>query len=364
MNEEKDRPDEIPENGVQTAPEGEIDVGARLREAREARGMSPKEAAAALKLSSRQIVALEANDWTQWPRTITRGFVRNYARLLDIDAAPLMAALDGMPPPSGPELPVAVGSAVDMPGEERGDRRDWVRVGAGLLALILAILAYLFVPAETWRSGFDSIQAFFSEKRAVQTSKPASPAAAPGETRRIAAAPPARPATEPTPAPAASAPTPAPAVTPAPTASTPAPGETAVPHTPPAILQPAAPDKPPADSSATPGADALTPAPGESASSAPGDAPAASPGEETSKPAPGDALAFSFTAESWVEVRDADGKVIFSRLNPAGTMQEVSGRPPFKLVIGNASQVSLRYKGRLVDLSKRGANDVARLTVE
>ena len=51
-----------------------LTVGQRLRAAREAKGMSIDEIARSLKLSPRQIVALEADDWTSLPcKTIIRG---------------------------------------------------------------------------------------------------------------------------------------------------------------------------------------------------------------------------------------------------------------------------------------------------
>jgi cytoskeleton protein RodZ len=75
-------------------------------------------------------------------------------------------------------------------------------------------------------------------------------------------------------------------------------------------------------------------------------------------------LKFAFAQPSWVEVRDRDGRVIFSQKNAAGSEREVEGQPPFSVVIGNAAHVTLQYKGVAVDLSKRSKDDVARVTVE
>ena len=61
--------------------------GARLRRAREARGESVHEAAFAIKLSPRQIEALENDDFAALPgMAFVRGFARNYARYLGLDA--------------------------------------------------------------------------------------------------------------------------------------------------------------------------------------------------------------------------------------------------------------------------------------
>ena len=70
-------------------------VGQQLRAAREARGLTADDVAKAIKLSFRQVKALEADDWPNLPgKTIIRGFVRNYARLLTLDSSQLMTDLD------------------------------------------------------------------------------------------------------------------------------------------------------------------------------------------------------------------------------------------------------------------------------
>ena len=71
-----------------------------------------------------------------------------------------------------------------------------------------------------------------------------------------------------------------------------------------------------------------------------------------------------FEDESWVEIRDRDGKVILWQLNLPGTRQVVSGRPPLSFVIGNAHGVRLTYDDRPVDLAPYTRTDVARMTLE
>jgi cytoskeleton protein RodZ len=66
-----------------------------------------------------------------------------------------------------------------------------------------------------------------------------------------------------------------------------------------------------------------------------------------------------------VEIRQADGAVLMSQINAAGTTRAVEGEPPYTLVIGNASKVDLEYRGRPVDLaSSTNRDDVARLRLE
>ena len=71
-----------------------------------------------------------------------------------------------------------------------------------------------------------------------------------------------------------------------------------------------------------------------------------------------------FEREAWVEIRDRNGRRIFSRLNPAGTEQAVSGQPPLTLVVGNAAGVRVTHNDQSVDLAPYIQIDVARLTLE
>ncbi len=308
--------------GEGVRPELSLDVGGQLRSAREARRLSIEDAAFALKLSPRQVAEIEANEWTGLPTSVVRGFVRNYARYLGLDAAQLLDGLEHMPLPERPELRVDIGTPVSMPREGRADRRDYFRIIAGLVILLLALAAYLLLPPETWRSAVERIKAV------VVTGSMQAPAGAESD---VAAEPlpvapvPAAPAASV--APAESAPLPVP-VAPAPLSS----------------------EAPPAS---------VPPVPVTSAVVAPQVA------EKRAVPAGGDALYFSFTQPSWVEVRDRSGEIVFSQLNQAGSQREVTGQPPFSLVIGNASRVTLQFRGKPVDLMAiRSKGDVARLTLE
>lgn len=289
-------------------------AGARLRSAREANGMTAADVSRALKLSVRQIEALEADDWSHLPcNTIIRGFVRNYARLVGLESAELMAALDSARLPKAPELAMPEGTNVSVPQEGAVERRDYVRVllGAGVVALAAGI--YFFLPDNALDSAISAVQSL--------TQRTAAPAEASAET-------------------AASE---EPAATAAGTAET-----SAAPATPEAtaVPPPAAPTTP-----------AATAAPAAPAAAEPAPVPSGA-----SKA--GSTLKLSFEQPSWVEIRDRDGEILFSQLSPGGAQREVEGRPPFSLVIGNATYVTVLYKGKSVDLSKRSKDDVARVTLE
>lgn len=97
--------------------------------------------------------------------------------------------------------------------------------------------------------------------------------------------------------------------------------------------------------------------------SAPAPEPAAAP-QAPAAPRQQALLRFVFKRDSWVQVREGDGRIIFTRLNAAGTEQQVTGKPPFSLVIGNADGVLLTYDDQAIDLEPHIAGGgVARLTV-
>ena len=278
-------------------------VGQQLRAGRERAGLSVDDAARALKLSNRQVESLEQDDWTSLPgKTMIRGFVRNYARLVGLDGQLLMSALEGMAMPKSPELRGAEGTPVSMPKEGKSDRSDVLRVLAGLLVLVLALVAYFFLPPDIWQSTVQAIKdASQSNEAIVET---------------VADTPPVLP-------------------------ETPAPVEQ---------FASVAPEQP-------------VVVPEAASEPAPVVQPPEGLAVEAQPPAP-NVLKFSFAQPSWVEVRDKNGQVIFSQKNPAGSQRDVQGLPPFSVVIGNAARVTLHYKGNAVDLSKRSKDDVARLTIE
>jgi len=72
-------------------------------------------------------------------------------------------------------------------------------------------------------------------------------------------------------------------------------------------------------------------------------------------------LVLRFERESWVEVRDASGRVLLSHLHGAGSERTLQAEPPLQLVIGNARHVRLTYGGEAVDLAPHIKVDVARL---
>ncbi|MGQ0548010.1 MAG: helix-turn-helix domain-containing protein, partial [Betaproteobacteria bacterium] len=69
-------------------------VGAELAQAREAQGLALADVAQQLKFAPRQLEALEQERFNALPGpTIARGMLRNYARLLKLDADALLVRL-------------------------------------------------------------------------------------------------------------------------------------------------------------------------------------------------------------------------------------------------------------------------------
>jgi cytoskeleton protein RodZ len=67
--------------------------------------------------------------------------------------------------------------------------------------------------------------------------------------------------------------------------------------------------------------------------------------------------------EAWIEIRDSADRLLVSSLNPPGSERVVRGKPPYSLVIGNASHVHVLYDDKPINLVPHTRADVARLTV-
>lgn len=84
----------------------------------------------------------------------------------------------------------------------------------------------------------------------------------------------------------------------------------------------------------------------------------------TPRASDGSGLRVEFTDRSWIEVRDATQNVVISGEYPAGTRQNIPGKPPFQVWIGKASGVRLFMAEKNIDLQPYTRAEVARLTVE
>ncbi|PCJ17379.1 MAG: hypothetical protein COB04_08870 [Gammaproteobacteria bacterium] len=64
----------------------------------------------------------------------------------------------------------------------------------------------------------------------------------------------------------------------------------------------------------------------------------------------GQGIFMSFSGECWVSVKDHEDQVIFASIKNAGETLDISGIGPFKVLLGNAPVVELKYNGRAVNL--------------
>ena len=299
--------------------------GQTLAAVRTERGMSVSEVAQRLKFSMRHIEALEGDHYDALPGgPYVRGMVRAYAKLLGIEAGPL---LDALPRPAeGGEVEMQPRNmSVPFPADAQRGSRVYLLLSMFIIVAVVVVLAEWFIRSQ----------------REGRTPEPA--AATKVETPSAAAEPPSEPAATLAPSaesePALQAPAQA-AVEPPATAASQPPNAT----TPPAAAAPPAAVSPPPTPAVAAGQEAPAP---------------------SGPPPPGKSrLTLSFDVESWVEVTDANGAVLLSAINPAGTRKVIDGTAPITLVIGNASGVHLTYKGEPVALKPHRVSDVARLTLE
>lgn len=114
--------------------------GRTLAEARATRNLTLAEVAQQLKLSATQVEALEADAYDRLPGPVfVRGFVRNYARLLELDAETLVSQLElpHVPSPASAAIPLSR----NIPFPEQG-RTNWVFYASALGLVIAAVVLF------------------------------------------------------------------------------------------------------------------------------------------------------------------------------------------------------------------------------
>jgi cytoskeleton protein RodZ len=289
-------------------------LGRILAEERERQGLSRTEVAQRLHMSASQIEAIEGGEYARLPQgPFLRGFIRNYGKLLGLDADGLLSQLAQVAPRN--RAPDIVVPSQNIRFDPLGERLASPYVKAGVLAVVAVAMAFA---AMYWWLFIRPTQPATQPKQAAGNPVAETPRG--GPPQQIAAAPIAAP--DPVP------PSPAPTM--------PESAEPAKAEPPKAPLQAARADAAKADAAK---ADAARKA-----------------GLRT--------LKLRFRADSWVEVRDAQGTVLFSRLNVRGSEAEVAGRPPLSVVVGNAPEVDATYEGRDFPLEPHTKVAVARFTLE
>lgn len=138
--------------GPAYAPPAPTGVGATLKSLRQARQLSVGEVSARLKFSTRQIDALENEQWDDLPTGVSlRGFVKNYGRFLDTDVEALVTMLDGQVGSTGARpmqvsSPASLGAA-DLSVQSEPVHRPW---GWLIIILILLIVVCFYAIERGW----------------------------------------------------------------------------------------------------------------------------------------------------------------------------------------------------------------------
>ncbi len=81
-------------------------------------------------------------------------------------------------------------------------------------------------------------------------------------------------------------------------------------------------------------------------------------------PAGSDTLKLELTAESWVEVFDASGERLYRALAKPGEIISITGTAPLSVKLGNARAVSVNFNGNAFDTSEYTKAGVARFLLE
>lgn len=297
----------IPAGGTTASGFGQI-----LRDARIRRGMNVGEVAHRLRLSEQQVEAIEAQDFSRLPAAVfLRGYIRNYANLLQLDDVPLL--MEAVPQ----ARPVDAVFASKRNAQRfkaiepvyrsgRSSRGGWLYIAVILAALAAYGIYRDEVPEQLVSFSAEDTDQVMSSNSTDGNDQVAIDLALPLSSSASGL----------------------PLVTPAPAGAGLPPVATTLPELP------------------TPSVPAA-------------EVPKASDDGKKS-------LHFAFSRDSWVKIKDGGGRVILEKTHLRGTEQAIEGKPPLYLVIGNAAGVSLTYNGRTVDLAPytRGNDDVARFSLE
>ncbi len=305
--------------------------GVTLCKARESRGLSLSEVATQLNLSVSALSCLEVGAFDRLPgHTFARGYIRAYAKLLDLDPNRLVLEFDQI---SGTD---ASGSAVHSIGHV--DVRT--KLSNGFLRLVsFAILAVLLVMAALWWQEqterrtlpADTLSLEHVEVEGADGTTQIHPLDEPEdqavELAGNALVLPLTPAMEA--APVAETAETAPVVAP----------EVVAPGSEPAAPVVQAPAVLPT----------VEPTPTQDV--------AAQPGLATGE----GLISISFSAPCWVQLTDGNGKVLVSALKRAGETVALTGKQPLELRLGFAKAAQVTFNGQPIDLASFTSGETARL---
>jgi cytoskeleton protein RodZ len=305
----------------------ELLPGAQLAARRQALNWSVEQVASQLNLAPRQIHAIEADNYAALPgMAIVRGFIRSYAKLLNVDAAPLLqvvakettSAEDAVP--LRRELPNVRFSESRL--SPPGRKNMLLRSILGLLLLGLLVGALFSVQQSGMQTKLPSFLQFTAGNAPIASIPLAREEAVLEDSNAMSGD------TET----ADSADTPN---------SNTSGNETRS-------------DTPANDITAN-GTPVVQPAPAERIAVAPA---------ATSGPGTKDILTLTLREESWVEIKRPDNSTLVAALLKAGTTESYKITGPVVMVVGNAAGVDATLRGKPIALKPGTKNNVARLTLK
>lgn len=300
--------------------------GESLRQARELKGWSIAEVAAQLNLTQQRLTQLEAGAFDKLPgTTFARGYIRAYAKLLDMDQNRLVLEFDQF---TGTD---ASGSSVHALGRIE----EPVRYSQSILRLIsflllLALIGGGFIWWQDQGRPVTSLADLGLEHVEVE--------GADGTTQVHSLAEPEDQAVVAAQGNEQSSP----------------------------LLLPIEPDEATEETGAAeqPATEPVTEHTSEAASEQPAAAatvPAEPAAPVVAVPAGQGSLNVQFTADCWTQVTDADGKVLLSGLKRSGERIELTGKAPMELRLGFARGAQVTYNGESVDIAPHMTGETARL---
>jgi cytoskeleton protein RodZ len=308
--------------------------GESLRQAREFKGWSIAEVAAQLNLTQQRLTQLEAGAFDKLPgTTFARGYIRAYAKLLDMDQNRLVLEFDQF---TGTD---ASGSSVHALGRIE----EPVRYSQSILRLIsflllLALIGGGFIWWQDQGRPVASLADLGLEHVEVE--------GADGTTQVHSLAEPEDQAVVAAQGNEQSSPLLLPIESDEATEET----DTAE--------QPAT---EPVTEQTTEAASEIPAAPAAEQPAAAATVPAEPAAPVAAVPAGHGSLNVQFTADCWTQVTDADGKVLLSGLKRSGEHIELTGKAPMELRLGFARGAQVTYNGVSVDIAPHMTGETARL---
>ncbi len=286
--------------------------GQLLRQAREQQQMTVQTLAAMLKVPVHKLQALEEDRWDALTDAVfTRSLALSVCRILNIPSEPVLA---GLPKLEGSKLS-ANPEGINAPFKDKTLRSlmspshdsssgSAFKIVAALLIAVAGSAGLYFLPQ--WQSEEqETVEAAPASVEPELMFAPQAPGVVVSVQETTVAEQPAAAAQEPAPAPA----------------------ETE------------------AAAAAVPSADAAQPAEAQAGA--------------------GPRLRFAASGDSWVQVRDAQDKVVMEKMMKEGdVLDQAAPSRPLKVVVGNAAATTLEVDGAALNLQESARNNVARFEVK